>query len=96
MIIKDVSTLQIQKLTQEQYENALENNQLNDNSIYLTPIEIKDYALRSDLDTKADLVNGKIMINQIPDEIATKSDLETAITAIDNSLSAAIGSGVLE
>lgn len=95
MIIKDVSTLQIQKLTQEQYENALENNQLNDNSIYLTPTEIKDYALRSDLDTKADLKDGKIMINQIPNEIATKSDLENVIAAIDAALSTAIGSGVL-
>ena len=48
MITENVSTLQIHKLTQEQYEIALENGELNDNSIYLTPTEIKDYILRSE------------------------------------------------
>lgn len=96
MITENISTLKIQKLTKDQFQNGLENNILDDTSIYLTPVEVKDYALKSDLNTKADLKDGKIMFNQIPDEIATKSDLENAITAIDNSLSAAIGSGVLE
>ena len=48
------------------------------------------------LSKKADLVDGKIPNKQLSDEIATKSDLEEAITAIDNALSTAIGSGVLE
>lgn len=95
MIIENIPTLKVQKLTQEQYDNALQNGTLDNNSIYLTPTEIKDYALRSDLDTKADLVDGKITVEQLPDEIATKSDLENVIAAIDAALSAAIGSGVL-
>lgn len=52
--------------------------------------------IKAFLSAKADLVNGKIPNEQLSDEIATKSDLEEAITSIDNSLSAAIGSGVLE
>lgn len=75
MITENVSTLQIHKLTQEQYEIALENGELNDNSIYLTPTVIKDYALKSDLKTKADLRNGIILSSQIPEEYITKSEL---------------------
>jgi hypothetical protein len=40
--------------------------------------------------------NGKVPVEQLPDNLATTSDLENAITSIDNSLSTAIGSGVLE
>ena len=58
--IENISTLKIQKLTKDQFQNGLENNILDDTSIYLTPVEIKDYALKSDLNTKADLIDNKI------------------------------------
>ena len=96
MITENISNLKVQKLTQEQYDTALQNGTLDNNSIYLTPTEIKDYALRSDLETKADLVDGKVTLEQLPDEIVTRSDLEEAIVSIDTSLSTAIGSGVLK
>ena len=35
----NVSTLKINYLTQEQYDTALSNNQINENEIYLTPAE---------------------------------------------------------
>ena len=65
--IENISTLKIQKLTKDQFQNGLENNILDDTSIYLTPVEIKDYALKSDLNTKADLIDNKIPEEQIPD-----------------------------
>lgn len=71
MITENISTLKIQKLTQKQYDDALENGVLDDNSIYLTPTEVKDYALKSDLETKADLVDGKIPLEQLPDNIGS-------------------------
>ena len=69
---------------------------LDNNSIYLTPTEIKDYALRSELKVKADLVDGKVPVEQLPDNIATVDDLEEMLISIDNALSTSIGSGVLE
>jgi hypothetical protein len=69
MIINDISNLKIQKLTQEQYDTALKNNALDNESIYLTPIEIKDYAFKSDLETKADLIDGKVPLEQLPEGI---------------------------
>ena len=52
--------------------------------------------VKSKLSTKADLVNGKIPAAQLPNELATKTDLKNALDSIDTSLSTAIGSGVLE
>lgn len=69
MITENISTLKIQKLTKDQFQNGLENNILDDTSIYLTPVEIKDYAEKSDLATKADLIEGKIPVEQLPDNI---------------------------
>lgn len=69
MITKNISNLKIQKLTQEQYDRALENGTLDDESIYLTPTETKDYALKEDLKTKADLIDGKVPLSQLPDNI---------------------------
>lgn len=37
MITENLSTLQIHKLTQEQYDRALENGAINENAIYITP-----------------------------------------------------------
>ena len=45
---------------------------------------------------KADLVNGKIPDEQISENIATKDDLEEAVQLLDEAISLAIGSGVLE
>ena len=67
MKTENISTLKIQKLTKDQFQNGLENNILDDTSIYLTPVEVKDYALKSDLNTKADLIDNKIPEEQIPD-----------------------------
>ena len=75
MIIENVSTLKIQKLTQKQFDSALENNVLDSNSIYLTPVEVQDYALKSDLENKADLVDGKVPIEQLPDDIGSGGGL---------------------
>ena len=96
MITENISTLKVQKLTQEQYDTAFQNGTLDNNSIYLTPTEIKDYALRSELKVKADLVGGKVPVEQLPDNIATVDDLEEMLISIDNALSLSIGSGVLE
>ena len=35
----DLSTLKINYLTQAQYDNALANNQINANELYLTPVK---------------------------------------------------------
>ena len=35
----DLSTLKINYLTQAQYDNALANNQINTNELYLTPVK---------------------------------------------------------
>lgn len=72
MIIENIPTLKIQKLTQEQYDTALENNALDKNSIYLTPTVVEDYAFKSDLETKADLVDGKVPFEQLPDDISAE------------------------
>lgn len=69
MIIENISALKVQKLSQDQFDNARENNTLDNNSIYLTPTVVKDYALKSDLKEKADLIDGKIPLEQLPDGI---------------------------
>lgn len=71
MIIENIPILKVQKLTQEQYDTALQDGILDDNSIYLTPTEIKDYALKSDLKSKADLDNGKVPLTQLPTNVST-------------------------
>jgi hypothetical protein len=88
MVKKDIPTLKINKLTQEQYNEALANNMIDEDSIYLTPTTVKDYALKSDLNNKADLINGKIPMKQIPDEIMdvnltnyyTKSEIDDSLS----------------
>lgn len=59
MITKNISTLKVQKLTQDQYEAALANGIIDDDSMYLTPIEVQDYALKSDLEMIGKLSNLK-------------------------------------
>lgn len=48
------------------------------------------------INSKADLVDGKVPVEQLPDTVATTIELEEAVASIDDSLSTAIGSGVLE
>lgn len=52
--------------------------------------------VKASLSTKADLVNGKVPMQQLSNEVATKSEIEAAISSLDAALSAVIGSGVLE
>lgn len=40
MITENVSTLKINKLTQEQYNREVENGNIDENAIYLTPEEV--------------------------------------------------------
>ncbi len=47
------------------------------------------------IDNKADLIDGKIPASQLPETVASKSDLDNAISVIDSLLASAIGSGVL-
>ena len=53
-----LSTLKIHKLTQEQYEQEIENGTIDENALYLTPDEVIDlsgYATIEDLTGKADV-----------------------------------------
>ena len=66
-----------------------------DKNVHQLDFISKDYAFKSDLETKADLVDGKIITSQLPETVASKSDLDNAISVIDSLLASAIGSGVL-
>ena len=50
MITENLSTLKIHKLTQEQYNRALENGTLDDNALYLTPDKSDEYATKAELE----------------------------------------------
>ena len=71
-----LSTLKIHKLTQEEYDSLVENNALEDNSLYLTPdgeIDLSGYATKDDLNEKSD-------INHNHDEsYYTKTDMDSAL-----------------
>lgn len=57
MQTKNLSTLKIHKLSQEQYNREVENGTVDENALYITPIEEIDlslYATKDDLTTKAD------------------------------------------
>lgn len=56
-ITEILSTLKIHKLTQEKYDEALANGNLDDNAIYLTPdeeLDLSGYVTVEQLDNKAD------------------------------------------
>ena len=70
MITKNIQNLKIQKLSNEQYEKALAEDLLDDESIYLTPKD--DYTnkeIDNKLKNKADLIDGKVPLSQLPDNI---------------------------
>ena len=78
MITENISTLKIQKLTKDQFQNGLENNILDDTSIYLTPVEIKDYALKSELNIVKENLNKKID----SDNVYTKTEINGLISGV--------------
>lgn len=54
MIIENLSTLKIHKLTQEQYDRELAAGNIDENALYLTPdegIDLSEYAKISDVNT---------------------------------------------
>ncbi len=56
MITKNLSTLKIHKLTREQYERELNNGNLDENALYLTPdedMDLSQYATKAELAGKA-------------------------------------------
>lgn len=65
MITENLSTLQIHKLTQEQYDRAVEKGDIDPNALYLTPdeeIDLSPYATVEQVESKVPLtrtVNGK-------------------------------------
>ena len=69
MNAKNVSTLQIHKLTEEQYHRELESGNIEENAIYLTP-EIERIGDLSQLKTNA---KGSIVeaINELYDMLST-------------------------
>lgn len=91
-ITEILPTLKIHKVTQEQYDQAFENNTLENNAIYLTPddeIDLSGYATIEQLNGKAnaehthdDIYNTKA---EISDSIATS--LGTAKIYTDNAVS---------
>lgn len=78
MIPKNLPTLKIQKLTKDQFQAGLENNILDDTSIYLTPVEIKDYALKSELNIVKENLNKKID----SDNVYTKTEINGLISEV--------------
>lgn len=80
---EDLSVLKIYKLTQEEYEEALENNTIDENGLYLTPdedIDLSSYATIEQLLNKADLIHNHNDIyykkNEIDDKLDNKSQVQ--------------------
>lgn len=80
MITENLSTLKIHKLTQQQYKRELENDNIEENAIYLTPEEpyYTTYEIDEKLKKKSNLLVAK-------DNIILSSDAEgkVSIEAID-------------
>ena len=88
MITENLSTLKIYKLTQEQYDKRLEEGNIEENALYLTPdeaVDLSGYATMEQLDEKADTshvhnitdVNElQSTLNTLSQNISTKSDTE--------------------
>ena len=54
MIIENLSTLKIHKLTQEQYDRELSADKLDENALYLTPdkeIDLSPYVTKEQIDS---------------------------------------------
>jgi hypothetical protein len=77
-----LSTLEIYKLTQEEYDKAVEDGTIVENAIYLTPdeeIDLSPYAT-------IELVNGKADAEH-SHEISDVTNLQSSLDAINNSIS---------
>ena len=63
MIVENISTLKIHKLTQEQYDRELAAGNIDQNAIYLTPdkgIDLSEYAKTTYVDAGLNSVYGSI------------------------------------
>lgn len=69
MIVENISTLKIHKLTKEQYERELLAGNIDENALYLTPdeeIDLSPYAKIVDVNKGLDLVYSSVgSINEI-------------------------------
>lgn len=77
-----LSTLEIYKLTQEEYEQAVKDGTIVENAIYLTPeedIDLSGYATIDQLNSKADRNHGH--------EIEDVNQLQEKLDALDNEIS---------
>ena len=61
MITENVSTLEIHRLTREQYERALEAGTIKDNALYLTPddeIDLSNYFTKEEVNNAIEAAIG--------------------------------------
>lgn len=87
-IAEHLQTLNIHKVTQEEYDNKVANGTLDDNAIYLVPdekIDLSPYATIEQLNAKADTVHNH------DDAYYTEGEIDTKIDAVNESIS-----GILE
>lgn len=92
MVIEDLSTLEIHKLTQEQYNRELEAGNINPNALYLTP-ESSIYVQNEEplgaaegslwVDLDADSTDGSGTSADLSN-YALKSDLPTKVSQLTN------------
>lgn len=94
MIIENLSTLKINKLTQEQYERELEAGRIDETALYLTPddeADVGNYATVEQLDYKANIkhthtINDIDNLQSLLDGLATKEYIDSNIGYIDEAL----------
>ena len=82
MIIENLSTLKIHKLTQAQYNRELANGTIDENALYLTPdeaVDLSNYATIEQLNDKADA-------NHTHDDYALKSEFESLEATVDEKI----------
>lgn len=80
MIIKKVSDLKIHKLTQSQYDRELENGNIDENAIYLTPNEVLEIENGGTGATSVDGVLSNLNIGALSD---LKTNAKTIVGAIN-------------
>ena len=88
MITKNLQTLKINKLTQEQYDTALANGTINDNELYMTP---DDNELDTTLFLRVSDVGSAVDINPINADTLGGNAASAFLTQTDkNELNSAI------
>lgn len=86
MNTKNLSTLKIHKLTQEQYERELAAGRIDENALYLTPdeeIDLSDCATVEQLQTKADVEHE----HQIDDVVGLQEAIDDTKSYTDSKIS---------